>query len=106
MQINSFNSERFLKTTEHTQIEINELGTIDTPGNFAAINNPKVFSINQMALATTYNCPDCSNEFTPDHEDLVDCVCKRTSEKDSCIVNDNVMLSVTNEKLIKFNLTL
>ena len=69
------------------------------------IYNTKVVSLGQKGLATTYTCPDCSNENTPDHKDLVDCICELiSSAKESCIVNDKVMVSVKNEKLIKVDL--
>ena len=94
MKVNNFNSERFLKTTERTQTEINESATIDTPDNFLdieiAIYNKKVVSVDQKALATTCTCSDCGNEITPYHKDLVDCTCGTMSAKDSCIVNVNV----------------
>ena len=35
----------------------------------------------------------------------MDCTCRLISAKDSCIVNDKVMVSVKNEKSIKVNLT-
>ena len=40
----------------------------------------------------------------PDHKDLVDFTCGLMSGKDSCIVNDKVIDSVKNKKLIKVNL--
>ena len=108
MQINNFNSEKFIETTGRTQVEINESATTDTPNNFVdnekAIYNTKVVSVYQKALATTYVCPDCSNEVTPDQEDLVDCTCGLTSTRDSCIVNDKLIVFEKNEKLIKINL--
>ena len=70
----------------------------------ATIYNTKVVSVDQKALATTYICPDCSNEVTPDHGGIVDCTCGLMSAKDSCIVNDKVMVTVKNEKSIKVNL--
>ena len=68
------------------------------------INNTKAASVDQKALASTYTCPDCSNEVTPDHQDLVDCTCRLMPAKGSCIVNDKVMVLVKNEKLIEVNL--
>ena len=68
------------------------------------IYNTKVVSVDQKELATTYACPDCTKEVTPDHEDLVDCTCWLMSPKDSCIINDKVMVSSKNEKSIKVNL--
>ena len=94
MQINSFNSEEFF---ERTQIEINELATIDTPDDFAdteiTLYNTKVVPVDQKALATICNCPDCSNRVTSDCEDLVDCRCGILSVR-LLFVNDKVMLSV------------
>ena len=105
LQINSFNSETFRKTTELNQIEINESATTDTPDNFVdtetIISNKKVVSVDQKALATTYTRPEWSNEVTPNHEYLVDCACGLMSAKDCCIANDQVMISVKNEKTIK-----
>ena len=49
LQINNFNWEKFRKTTERTQIEINESATIGTPENFVdtetTISNKKVVSV-------------------------------------------------------------
>ena len=67
-------------------------------------NTIYIGSVNQIASAITYTCPDCSNEVALDHENLVDCTCGLTSAKDSCIVNDKVKVSVKNEKSIKVNL--
>ena len=33
-------SERFLETTKHTQIKLNELATIDTPDDFRILKQP------------------------------------------------------------------
>ena len=97
-----------LKTTVRTEIEINKSATINTPDDFVDTEtttyNTKIASVDQTALATTYTCPDCSNQVTPDHEDLVDCTCRLISAKNPCIVNDKVMVSVKNEKSIKVNL--
>ena len=94
LQINNFNSERFLKT--------NESATINTPEDFVdtatTIYNTKVVSVDQKALSATYICPDCSNEVISDHEYLVDCTCGLMSAKDSYIVNDKVMVSVKKMK--------
>ena len=68
------------------------------------IYNAKVVPVDQKALGTTYTCPECGNEAKPDHEDLVNCTRGLMSAKDSCIVNDKVMVSVKNEKSIKVNL--
>ena len=88
--------------------KLNESVAIDTPEDFVdtetTIYNTKVVSIDQKALATTYTCPDCSTEATPHLEHLVDCTCRLMSAKDSCIVNDKVLVSVKNEKSIKVNL--
>ena len=72
-------------------------------GTETTIYNTRVVSVDQKALANTFTSTDCSNDVLPDHEDLVDCTCRLMSAKDSCIVNDKVMLSVKNEKLIKVN---
>ena len=102
MKINNFNSERFLKTTGRTQISINESVTFDTPENFVdtetIIYNIKAVSIDEKALATTYTRSNCSNKVTPDHEDLVDCICELTFAKAFSILNDKVMVSMENEK--------
>ena len=74
-------------------------------GTETTIYNTMVVSVDQKALANTYTSTDCSNDVLPDHEDLVDCTCRLMSAKDSCTVNDKVMLSVKNEKLIKVNKT-
>ena len=74
-------------------------------GTETTIYNTRVVSVDQKALANTYTSTDCSNDVLPDHEDLVDCTCRLMSAKDSCTVNDKVMLSVKNEKLIKVNKT-
>ena len=98
MQVNNFNSEGFLKTTERTLIEINKLRTIYTSDEFVGIEttiyNTKVVSVDQRVLTTTFNFPDCSNEVTAGHKDLVDCTCGIMSAKGSCIVNDKVIFSV------------
>ena len=90
--------EGFLKTTERTLIEINKLAAIDTSDEFVdtetTICNTKVVSVDQRVLETTFNFPDCSNEVTAGHEDLVDCTCGIMSAKGSCIVNDKVIFSV------------
>ena len=44
-QNNIFNSERFLKTTEPRQVEINELAIIDTSGNF--VDTPRLFQLDK-----------------------------------------------------------
>ena len=86
LQINDFNSERFLKTTERAQIEIDESANVDTETTIYIIK----VSVNQKVLATIYTCPDCNNEVTPGHEDLLRCTCGLRFVKDSCIVNDKV----------------
>ena len=58
------------------------------------IYNTKAVSDDEKALATTYTCPDCSNEVMPDRKDLVGCICELMFAKDPCIVNDKVMGSV------------
>ena len=68
------------------------------------IYNTKVLSVDQNALATTYTCLDCGNEFTPNHKDLVGCTCGLMSATVSCVVNNKLMVSVKTEKLIKANL--
>ena len=91
LQINNFNTERFLKTTECSQIEINKSATINAPDEFVdtetTIYNTEVVSIDQKGLATTYTCTDCSKKGMPDQEDLVNCTCGRMSVKDFCIVS-------------------
>ena len=98
MQINNFNSEGFLKTTERTLLEINKLRTIYTSDEFVDIEttiyNTKVVSVDQRVLTTTFNFPDCSNEVTAGHKDLVDCTWGIMSAKGSCIVIDKVIFSV------------
>ena len=52
------------------------------------IYNAKVVSVDQKALGTTYACPECGNEATPDHKDLVDCTC-------GLILQKTLVLSMT-----------
>ena len=63
--LQNFNLKRFLKSTERTQIEINESATVNTPDNFVdtetTIYKTKIISVDQKALASTNTCPDCSN---------------------------------------------
>ena len=40
LHMNNLYSERFLETTKHTQIKLNELATIDTPDDFRILKQP------------------------------------------------------------------
>ena len=70
LQIQNYNTEKFLKTTECTITKINKPDDfINTESN---IDNTKVISVVQKSLSKTFRCSDCNEEVTPDHEDLVD----------------------------------
>ena len=43
--------------------------------NESNIHNSMVVSVDQKFLSKTFHCPDCNKEVTPDHKDLVDCLC-------------------------------
>ena len=43
--------------------------------NESNIHNSKVVSVDQKFLSKTFHCSGCNKEVTPDHEDLVDCLC-------------------------------
>ena len=55
-------------------------------------------------MSKTSHCPDCNKEVTPDHEDLVDCLCGLMVVKESCLVNDKVVVTVKNHQSLKLNL--
>ena len=70
LQIQNYNTEKFLKTTECTITKINKPDDfVNTESN---IDNTKVISVVQKSLSKTFHCSDCNEEVTPDHEDLVD----------------------------------
>ena len=70
LQIQNYNTEKFLKTTECTITKINKPDDfVNTESN---IDNTKVISVVQKSLSKTFYCSDCNEEVTPDHEDLVD----------------------------------
>ena len=66
--------------------------------NESNIHNSKVVSVDQKFLSKTFNCPGCNKEVTPDHEDLVDCLCGLMVTKGSCIISD---LVVTKSRAIR-----
>ena len=70
LQVQNYNTEKFLKTTECTITKINKPDDfVNTESN---IDNTKVISVVQKSLSKTFYCSDCNEEVTPDHEDLVD----------------------------------
>ena len=86
LQIPNYHSKKFLKTTERTKTEIYEVTKINTPEDFvnneSNIDNKKVISVDQKSLSKTFHCPDCNKEVTPDHDDLVDCLCGLMAAKE------------------------
>ena len=59
LQIHNYNSERFLKTTECTKIEIDEVTKINTTDKSvnteSNIDNTKVISVDQKSLPKTFH---------------------------------------------------
>ena len=100
-----FSSERFLKTKERTKKEIDEVTKINTPDDFvntgSNIDNTKIVSVGQKSLSKIFHLRDCNKEVTPDHEDLVDCLCGLMVAKESCIVNDKVVFTVKSHQSLK-----
>ena len=98
---------------ERTKIETDEVTKINTPDDFVNAesntgNNTMVVSVDQISLQKTFRnkevTPDCNKEVTPDHEELVDCLCGLMVAKETCIVNDKVVITVKSHQSLKLNL--
>ena len=68
------------------------------------MDNKKDISGDQKSLSKSFHCADCNKEVTPDNEDLVEFLCELMVAKESCIVNDEVDVTVKSHQSLKLNL--